>query len=483
MNKVLYLGMPGSGKTTTLINLLEKELKKTPANRIAYVSFTKKAIHEAQDRALKKFDLKPKDMPFFKTLHSLAFSSMGLTKGEVVSQQHLKDLGNRLGVKLCDKDNKFSPLNLYNLARVKNQSLHDVWKSTYLIHTKTFNDIQYVISEYKQFKKSQNLVDFTDMIMLYNKQGSPFPVDVAFIDEAQDLATIQWMMIDKCFINCKKLFFAGDDDQCIYSWSGADKRRFFNFEGEKIILNNSYRCPQVVCELANKISDQIHARYKKELVGTAEKGSINHLSNLIDNKDLLNNGEQWMILVRNRSDFHAIKTQLIYCGLSFTINGNPYAPYKHYTAILGYQKLLAGESVEGETAHVVAECAGITKLFFKEDEFYSYENIFGDREKELDFRLILVAIYKNRLLYYANALLNGQDLKNPKIHLTTIHGAKGSECDNVIISCDQSLLTYKSAQHSQSNEHRVFYVGVTRAKKNLYLLQVKKQRHYKMPKI
>ena len=50
--------------------------------------------------------------------------------------------------------------------------------------------------------------------------------DVVFIDEAQDLSPIQWMMYDILKANTKDIYLAGDDDQAIYAWAGADVDRF-----------------------------------------------------------------------------------------------------------------------------------------------------------------------------------------------------------------------------------------------------------------
>ena len=56
----------------------------------------------------------------------------------------------------------------------------------------------------------------------------------------------------------------------------------------------------------------------------------------------------------------------------------------------------------------------------------------------------------------------------PRIKLSTIHGTKGGEAENVVLLTD---LTYAAIQSSQVDDlHRVFYVGVTRTKNNLYLI-------------
>ena len=67
--KTIVLGPPGTGKTTTLLNLLEDYLKKTDPNRIGYFAFTQKAANEARERAMERFNLSEDDLPYFRTLH------------------------------------------------------------------------------------------------------------------------------------------------------------------------------------------------------------------------------------------------------------------------------------------------------------------------------------------------------------------------------------------------------------------------------
>ena len=485
MYKVLYLGMPGSGKTTTLLNLLEKELEHTPPEKIAYVSFTKKAISEAQNRAVERFHLSKKQMPFFKTLHALAFAALGMSRSDVVSDAHLRQLSQDIGVDLTDKDKPFQPLALYNLARVKGKPLIQVWQETYSTHTQTWDEINHIVARYVTFKRQNNLYDFTDMLILFNKQKNALPVSTVFVDEAQDLSTIQWQMLDIAFADAQQMILAGDDDQCIYEWSGADKERFLKFEGEKIILDKSYRCPQVVADFANQISRKIKPRFKKTLYGHAD-GQVVQINTLEAVLPILTGEQETLILVRNRAHVFNMQKVLMYHSVPFTVSGKNIAPFKHVQAIQYFSVLKHCEKVSGIVAENIAECSGLKDLYFDHDAEYSYVDIYKRpcaTAEDGDFRLVFKGISNYRLAFYYSALKWGARFKVPGIHVSTIHGAKGSEYDNVVLCCDQSVLTFKAAQREPGNEHRVFYVGATRAKKNLFLLTPTKKRHYKMPLI
>jgi len=86
-----------------------------------------------------------------------------------------------------------------------------------------------------------------------------------------------------------------------------------------------------------------------------------------------------------------------------------------------------------------------------------------------------VALAKRQ--YMKAMLLNGEDLsKPPRIKVSTIHGAKGGEATNVVLFLNQTANTIKGAKKSQAKqeeEYRVWYVGVTRTIKNLYLIKCK----------
>ena len=70
--------------------------------------------------------------------------------------------------------------------------------------------------------------------------------------------------------------------------------------------------------------------------------------------------------------------------------------------------------------------------------------------------------------------------KTPRIKLSTIHAAKGGECENVVLITDITNRVYKNYQQNPDDENRVFYVAVTRTKENLYLIEPQSPRCYQM---
>ncbi len=70
------------------------------------------------------------------------------------------------------------------------------------------------------------------------------------------------------------MYVAGDDDQAIYRWAGADVDKFIKLEGKSTVLDQSYRVPITVHELANKLNLRIKDRIKKEFKPRTETGEI-----------------------------------------------------------------------------------------------------------------------------------------------------------------------------------------------------------------
>ena len=108
--KTIILGPPGTGKTTTLLNLVDEFLKDgIRPKQIGYFSFTKKAATEAADRAAEKFGLdKENDLPLFRTLHSYAFNQLGMTKEKMMKIFRYVNLSNYIVTFFSNRKNSYS---------------------------------------------------------------------------------------------------------------------------------------------------------------------------------------------------------------------------------------------------------------------------------------------------------------------------------------------------------------------------------------
>jgi superfamily I DNA/RNA helicase len=98
-NVTVVVGPPGTGKTTKLLDYLEFFLKKgIQPDQIGYISFTVKAATEAITRAMTRFDYKKEQLPWFRTLHSLAFKRLGLSTGDLIKRDQYSEICEALGL-------------------------------------------------------------------------------------------------------------------------------------------------------------------------------------------------------------------------------------------------------------------------------------------------------------------------------------------------------------------------------------------------
>jgi hypothetical protein len=81
--------------------------------------------------------------------------------------------------------------------------------------------------------------------------------------------------------------------------------------------------------------------------------------------------------------------------------------------------------------------------------------------------------------YILLALKNKEKLlTKPRVRLSTIHGAKGGEADQVVLITDMAWRTKKDGEQFPDDEARVWYVAATRARQQLTIVAPQTRHHY-----
>jgi DNA helicase II / ATP-dependent DNA helicase PcrA len=480
-------GPPGTGKTTTLLNLVDEYIKKgTSLNRIGYFAFTRKAANEAKERMLDKHpDLNKKDLRYFQTLHSFAFHTLGMSEENVMQPVHYEQIGRELNLRVTDSGDESGYLDfnseyfkLINKARVKDISVESEFNTNEWSREVDYETLGHIYLNYNHFKKQFVLDDFNDMIekfVLQKEKCREF--DVVFIDEAQDLSPIQWKMFDILKEKSKDIYLAGDDDQAIFAWAGADVNRFLNEPAEEQVLPYSNRVPKNIQQVSNVIVSRIHTRKQKEYF--AKKGSPGNVEPIFSMDHIDFTKHNWLILTRTvyRSDEISkyLREKNLYYKNRFGKSFNT----RLYKSIINFGHLCKGSSISLNDAKELYEYIPNNPKFKDNKALYKLED-FGYQPDDLWYKSFVKAD-QEECFYIRTMLSNNERLsQSARIEVSTIHAAKGGECDNVILVLDNARKIRESVENNiekADEEHRVWYVGATRAKENLYLLKPKKERY------
>jgi DNA helicase-2/ATP-dependent DNA helicase PcrA len=490
-------GPPGTGKTTTLLDFVDRALEQGAApQEIAFLAFTRKAAREAKERAAKRFDLNPDhDLPFFRTLHSLAFRLIGMRSEQLMTQEHYQEVSNRIGISLAvtgfvDQEDDFSGvlkresplLRLISLARLKQTTLQTEYNRSNIEYTWT--EVDYVSRSLDEYKQINGLYDYTDMLEMFVESGHQMcpPFKLCLLDEAQDLSPLQWKIAHLLDQKSERMFCAGDDDQAIYEWSGADVDHFISLPGGSEVLEQSYRVPAEIHRLATNIANRIKRRFPKKYLPKNEPGKIQRIygTGEID----FSSGE-WLILSQANYQLQPVAQDLRQRGVYFEERGHPSVRPKVSMALDAWRKLRRGEAIDLESAKAMysfmrgngARVARGSKTIRAEDsEMFTLESLqefYGLlATKEMGWEEALDRLPDVDRVYLNVLLKSGENLlEMPRVRLSTIHGAKGGEAENVVLFTDLTAAAETSMTVEPDVMHRVFYVAVTRSKQNLYLVE------------
>lgn len=467
----LILGPPGTGKTTFLTNQLKEELAIVgDVKRIAYVSHTNAAVDEATGRILAEGQEKS---PYFRTLHSLAFSATGAKKGDVLSDNQRAafasycrgETGKNIlwpSVATYNEPNA-QAMKYHELAHVTGKGLGRILEESEELYS-TRQYVEWVSKAYKMFKEYAGVIDFNDMLS-EALHADPIDVDVVFLDEAQDNTPLQWQVFWHLFQGAKRIYIAFDDDQSLYGWAGADPRQLFDLpETKRTILGVSYRLPSAIHAFSQRIIGNVKARFDKPFEPRHPGGLVQTIP-LLDSIDINENkDETWLFLTRTRGIGRKIAGPLQKAGLPLLLNGAPSINPSHAALIYNYERLRKGKDVDTRAKRRVERAKT-----GKGGPWYEALQFAPDVNDDFELKT-----------YYRTALANGHSLvETPRVRVSTIHLEKGKEADNVVLVPDVGKLVAEAMETGHlDDEHRAWYVASTRAKKRLYILEPETKYYY-----
>jgi DNA helicase-2/ATP-dependent DNA helicase PcrA len=486
----IVIGPPGTGKTSTLLGLVEENLEKgVDPTDIGYFAFTNRAADEAKERAFERFHFGNDNLPFFRTLHSLAFQQLGLSRSQVFNEDQRKEFGNLMGLEITGRSSfeegsfAFSKkgdqiLSIIEVARVRGITARQQWHKESL--DISWFEIERAERGLAEFKKIRNLYDFTDMLSLFISEDVAPKLEIIFIDEAQDLSFLQWQLVFELRKLCNRMYIAGDDDQAIFRWAGADVNNFLTLKGEIQVLDQSYRVPQHAHYLAETLIKRVSKRRNKFWKPRPAEGRLLWHSD-IEHIDM-SQGE-WLVLARNNYLLNSVENQCRLEGFFYKRSNRKGVSDSLLEAILDWEKLRKGESISAMQVRKIyrymTSDRGVARSYKTLKSTFDEERL-TLQDLLASYGLLTTAIWHEAFdkisdkekQYLIACLRRGEKLtKTPRIHISTIHGAKGSEADNVVVLTDIGQKSWLQMQKEPDEEIRVFYVALTRVKQNLHIVQ------------
>ncbi len=467
MKRYVIYGPPGTGKTSKIVNLIKSH--NIESKRVGLFSYTKTAAKELAKRSNLKSD-------YIGTIHSICFKLCDLIREQVIDNKKLKEFSDLSGIQFSGSNVQDSTelldgdyyIALYGLHKSK---LNNCFLETYDNSDRPGlrDDWKYFVTAYKKWKHATGYIDYHDMLKMALDSKNVLDIDLLFVDEAQDLSPLQWKLINKWSKNINTIYIAGDDDQAIFEWAGADPQGMYIFEkthnAKRILLNQSYRVPNLIHKKANEIISNVNFRVEKEYKPKDEQGVIEHYSD-IHNVEI-KHGEDILILYRNHSLRKDVEEYLVSKGIPYLAdNGKKgMCQGRFYKLVNLYTKIL---TLGADKYRLCDADHRLLKQGLHEDQQQKLgtPHMHEVLAEPWQTTLNLPIYYKN---YFEELQCNRLLDKTPTIHLSTIHNAKGREAERIILINGIGEMSAEKLydENQLEQEARVFYVAVTRAKKQL----------------
>ena len=344
-----------------------------------------------------------------------------------------------------------------------------VGNAAHFVDIKTFHSYSFDL-----IGKQGNLDDVKDvvrqaaeMIEKGEVELSKTAKSVLVIDEAQDMGQDDFRLVQALMRQNEEMrvIAVGDDDQNIYAFRGSDSRYMQSLviqnEAKLYEMTDNYRSEKAVVDCANRFVQRIPGRMKHATIqsATGDEGKVKSLKSLFDSEISVKGTTA--ILTRTNEETMQVAYELEQRGLHATVAqsmggfrfGN-LAEVRFFLKQLGKNDdvLVSKEKWQVAKRHTLetyasSTCYSIIQHFFSDFEathkFYYCSDL---REY----------IFESNIEDFIAA-------DDKSVFVSTIHKAKGREFDTVYL-----LSTVPDGR--DVDDMRAYYVGLTRAKQNLYLI-------------
>ena len=559
MKKIRIAGPPGTGKTRNLVKIFYDCIQQYSATEIIVTSHTNTAADEIRRRILdddniqKYQDETGKDIfrlvkesrktldDTITTMHKCFMARIPEKKGKSVVF-NIDDYNNlKIQYPLFDSytgSKEFYSLDMliarhpffkfHSTARDNGlKTVEYYWTLSFEEKRKckyTITELQRLEKDYNNFKSNMKLnqraektLDFQDMIEHFTNsdeiKSEDLGIKILMVDEAQDSSVIQRAAEIKMAAAVEYFYKAGDPDQSLFGFAGADPHEFhIEFARPEIELKQGFRCPRVINEYCKEIIRPLWKHYKyagggrvwapREENGQVVEGEKFDMMNLEQDphlaelsKRLKQTNETFAFTYRGNEPKEVIR-YLTKLGVPFKIADKhsrfqfkyPTADIKNqreFLKLIREKKKLAAASVKRILKNTLPEYIGknyseenLEKIVGHYDiEWLIQHQFLNPIVKESDdfqnikkpskISYISTIEMKNFIRRVVEYDPVGDLEKTPRIFLENIHTIKGKEFDNCIV--DLAI----PREEDDFTKRRIKYVACSRAKKTLWIIKSK----------
>lgn len=535
---IKVFGGPGTGKTTTIVGntglddfegILQRMFRTRPAESLMLIAYTRSAADEAKNRLYQLTDETKKTLDNrITTIHSLTMGQTGIRPSNIVEIRQAPDkyhFCNDVGLRYESQSDNDDMMDVpddegHVFFRIlswlqSNRKPIEEWEDCPISSAWNRGDeIETFAQQWDGWKSNRGIYEFDDVIEKAVEAGYTVDANELFVDEVQDLYPLQQAYLDNQLEVVDRVWLAGDDDQTIYEWAGANPDYFIDTDGKTIydldsdlwddktgyweddgvyILNQSYRMPARILRASQLCIEQVDERQNKEISPVGDGGEVIHLDFPTDEQlvDMVDPDDTF-ILCRANFQCNNVGRKLIDAGIPFE---DRFKTWRDSTVQLrdATRAMYRGEdTMPGEAAHQViseldnALLSGEAVWGDAADRFQSQEEVStAEVEDLLEARAptsrgrlnAFVDKFEERNYFQKEAIKKNiraekGEMQPDGITVETIHWAKGQEAGTVILSLDTThSVLQNSANGIPDPERRLLYVGMTRAKEKLVLAQ------------
>ncbi len=494
----LVVAGPGTGKTLTIVRRIAHLIGRgaSPVDILA-VTFTNRAAREMRERVSALLGAEARGA-FIGTFHLLGL-------------RILRDSG--MAFSVCAREDQIRVLQ--SLMGCTTKAARDMAES--ISRAKNLVEPAYgetvaVMDTYQEALKEGGLWDFDDLISLpaelIREGRAAYGFSHIVVDEYQDISPGQYQLL-RCLVSgSTKVCAVGDSDQAVYGFRGADLRNFLDFrhdfpDAATIVLKENYRSTQVIVDAAGAVIRNNRQRIEKDLSAVGEHGRPVTLVSVPDERTeaefvvreiearLGGTSHYRLAGLPDPVDFSESTYSFSDFAVLFRTNGQAKA-FRDAFSTWGIPCQLVGEKAPLRRKELIDDLKAQRHAL---THGLDLEGIIGRINEEADPTGADYALLANFAAAYSGlpvgealayiidelSILGTADAFDPRadsVALMTMHMAKGLEFKVVFLAGAEVGLIPFTLGHEDADpeeERRLFYVAMTRAKEELFVVHAKKR--------